>query len=276
MALWTKAGRGIWGLGHVFEGKLYFTKDIVDVSFVPKNKKPKPILETCSQGCSKACPKGQACPPPLKSPACNPLPPADGGNHHLATDAPFMPMQFSYHCTPPANAPLLPMHTSCQCTPPANAHLLPMHPSCQCTPPANAHLLPMHTSCQCTPPANAHLLPMHTSCQCAPSANAPLLPMHPSCQCTPPANAPLLPMRFSCQRPHASAPLMPMPSSQIHPVPVMPVEHVQKFKVVWFHDAKIPHCTTMRRVQARRCLSTGNTSDRSFPDLQRPCAREGA
>ena len=33
----------IWGLGHVFEGKLYFTKDIVDDSFVPRNRKPKPI-----------------------------------------------------------------------------------------------------------------------------------------------------------------------------------------------------------------------------------------
>ena len=28
--VWAKAGRGIWGLGHVFEGKLYFTKHIVD------------------------------------------------------------------------------------------------------------------------------------------------------------------------------------------------------------------------------------------------------
>ena len=35
--VWAKAGRGIWGLGHVFEGKLYFTKDIVDDSFVPRN-----------------------------------------------------------------------------------------------------------------------------------------------------------------------------------------------------------------------------------------------
>ena len=26
----------VWGLGHVFECKLYFTKDIVDDSFVPK------------------------------------------------------------------------------------------------------------------------------------------------------------------------------------------------------------------------------------------------
>ena len=39
--------------GHVFEGKLYFTKDIVDDSFVPRNRKPQPI--------PKGCPKGQAC-----------------------------------------------------------------------------------------------------------------------------------------------------------------------------------------------------------------------
>ena len=32
--VWAKAGPGIWGLGHVFEGKLYFTKRIVDDSFL--------------------------------------------------------------------------------------------------------------------------------------------------------------------------------------------------------------------------------------------------
>ena len=36
----AKAGRGIWGLGHVFEGELYFTNNVVDDSFVPRNKKP--------------------------------------------------------------------------------------------------------------------------------------------------------------------------------------------------------------------------------------------
>ena len=39
--VWAKAGRWIWGLGHVFEGNLYFTKDLVDDSFVPRNRKPK-------------------------------------------------------------------------------------------------------------------------------------------------------------------------------------------------------------------------------------------
>ena len=32
----------VWGLGHVFEGKLYFTKDIVDDSFVPTCTPPPP------------------------------------------------------------------------------------------------------------------------------------------------------------------------------------------------------------------------------------------
>ena len=41
--VWAKVGSGIWGLGHVFEGKLYFTKDFVDDRFVPRNRQPKPI-----------------------------------------------------------------------------------------------------------------------------------------------------------------------------------------------------------------------------------------
>ena len=28
--VWAKAGRGIWSLGHVFEGNVYFTKHIVE------------------------------------------------------------------------------------------------------------------------------------------------------------------------------------------------------------------------------------------------------
>ena len=26
--VWAKSARGVWGLGHVFDGKLYFTRDI--------------------------------------------------------------------------------------------------------------------------------------------------------------------------------------------------------------------------------------------------------
>ena len=38
--VWAKAGRWIWGLRHVFEGKLYFTKDVVDDSFVARTTPP--------------------------------------------------------------------------------------------------------------------------------------------------------------------------------------------------------------------------------------------
>ena len=34
----------VWGLGHVFEGKLYFTKDIVDDSFAPTCTPPPRIV----------------------------------------------------------------------------------------------------------------------------------------------------------------------------------------------------------------------------------------
>ena len=52
-------GRGIWGLGHVFKGKLYFTKDIVDDSFVPRNRKPKPIPTPKANPTPKSAPKGK-------------------------------------------------------------------------------------------------------------------------------------------------------------------------------------------------------------------------
>ena len=42
-----------WGLGHVFEGKLYFTKDIMDDNFVPRNRKPKPIPKPAPQPAPK-------------------------------------------------------------------------------------------------------------------------------------------------------------------------------------------------------------------------------
>ena len=41
--VWAKATRGGWGLGQVFEDKLFFTKDVMDDSFVPNNWKPKPV-----------------------------------------------------------------------------------------------------------------------------------------------------------------------------------------------------------------------------------------
>ena len=43
--MWAKAGRGVWGLAHVFDGQLYYTRDIVDSSVVKdcyKLPRPKP------------------------------------------------------------------------------------------------------------------------------------------------------------------------------------------------------------------------------------------
>ena len=57
--VWAKVGRGIWGLGHVFEGKLYFTKDIVGDTFVPINRKPKPIPKPQAKPASKPAQKGK-------------------------------------------------------------------------------------------------------------------------------------------------------------------------------------------------------------------------
>ena len=53
----SHAAHGVWGLGHVFEGKLYFTKDIVDDSFVPKGTKLKAVPEPAVKPAPKAAPK---------------------------------------------------------------------------------------------------------------------------------------------------------------------------------------------------------------------------
>jgi hypothetical protein len=54
-----QVGREIWGLGHIFDGKLYFTKDVVDDSFVPRNRKPKPIPKPEAKPAPKPAPKGK-------------------------------------------------------------------------------------------------------------------------------------------------------------------------------------------------------------------------
>ena len=46
--IWAKAARGVWGMAHVFDGKLYFTRDLMQGNFIPKNLKlpePKPAPE---------------------------------------------------------------------------------------------------------------------------------------------------------------------------------------------------------------------------------------
>ena len=77
--MWVKADRGVWGLVHIFGGKLYLTRDIVDDNVVPKGflapkaaPKAAPKLaskrakatciqarqgtyQTCTQPCCRAC-----------------------------------------------------------------------------------------------------------------------------------------------------------------------------------------------------------------------------
>ena len=55
--VWAKAARGVWGLGHVFERKLYFAKDIVDDSFVPKGTKLRAVPDPTAKPAPKATPK---------------------------------------------------------------------------------------------------------------------------------------------------------------------------------------------------------------------------
>ena len=35
--VWAKAGRGVWGLCHVFKNTLYLTRDLMEDSAVPSN-----------------------------------------------------------------------------------------------------------------------------------------------------------------------------------------------------------------------------------------------
>ena len=61
--VWAKSARGVWGLGHVFDGKLYFTRDICEEKWIPKDLVPPKK--------SVAAPKarGKAAPQPRGKPA---------------------------------------------------------------------------------------------------------------------------------------------------------------------------------------------------------------
>ena len=55
--IWAKAARGVWGMAHVFDGKLYFTRNHIQGNFIPKNLKlpepkpaPKPRAKASSSG----------------------------------------------------------------------------------------------------------------------------------------------------------------------------------------------------------------------------------
>ena len=56
--VWVKSARGVWGMGHSFGNKLYFTRDIPEGKWVPKNllapakpptKKAKPPPKSVAQ-----------------------------------------------------------------------------------------------------------------------------------------------------------------------------------------------------------------------------------
>ena len=56
--VWVKSARGVWGMGHSFGNKLYFTRDIPEGTWVPKNllapakpptKKAKPPPKSAAQ-----------------------------------------------------------------------------------------------------------------------------------------------------------------------------------------------------------------------------------
>ena len=64
--IWAKAARGIWGLAHVFNNKLFLTRDIMDDDAVPMHfnvpeskPKPKPKPAPKPNAAPKPVPKGQ-------------------------------------------------------------------------------------------------------------------------------------------------------------------------------------------------------------------------
>ena len=60
--IWAKAAWGVWGMAHVFDGQLYFTRDHMQGSFIPKNlklPKPKPAPEPRAKACSEAFSSGE-------------------------------------------------------------------------------------------------------------------------------------------------------------------------------------------------------------------------
>ena len=60
--IWAKAARAVWGMAHVFDGKLYFTRDHMQGNFIPKNLKlpePKPAPKPRPKASSKASSSGE-------------------------------------------------------------------------------------------------------------------------------------------------------------------------------------------------------------------------
>ena len=61
---WAKAARGVWGMAHVFDGKLYFIRDHMQGNFIPKNLKlpePKPAPKPRAKASLKGIFKWRTC-----------------------------------------------------------------------------------------------------------------------------------------------------------------------------------------------------------------------
>ena len=60
--IWATVARGVWGMAHVFDGKLYFTRDHMQGNFIPKNLKvpePKSAPKRRAKASSKASSSGE-------------------------------------------------------------------------------------------------------------------------------------------------------------------------------------------------------------------------
>ena len=55
--VWAKSARGVWGLGHVFDGKMFFTRDICEEKWIPKDLVPPKKLVAAPKARAKAAPQ---------------------------------------------------------------------------------------------------------------------------------------------------------------------------------------------------------------------------
>ena len=54
--VWANSTRGVWGLSHVFDGKLYFTRDICEEQWIPKDLVPPKKSVAAPKARAKAAP----------------------------------------------------------------------------------------------------------------------------------------------------------------------------------------------------------------------------
>ena len=60
--VWAKSARGVGALGHVFDGKLYFTRDICEEKWIPKDLVPTKKPVPAPKARAKAAPQPRAKP----------------------------------------------------------------------------------------------------------------------------------------------------------------------------------------------------------------------